>query len=290
MICLPTVVGMVTRIALTGLGGLLALAPPTLAPLEWDSGPLTVASLHGIVYTAHRGGALEVPENSMSGLTAAYARGTAQVLDFDTRMLRDGTIVVMHDPTLDRTTYTSGPVDRLDARQWTRVRMRPKASLPGRWHAEPLPTADEVLDRLGGRIVLTLEAKDPRSLDGLAAMIRRRGLVRSVFVNSNDPAVALRAHDMGLMAQLWRSKVQMRTDHPARWARFVDLLDVDYQARDADLVRAARSGIPRVWAHTVNSPRQRDRVLRLGCNGVISDAPGLLTRTPSDVRVRVSGG
>ncbi|MEV6696781.1 glycerophosphodiester phosphodiesterase [Streptomyces sp. NPDC051453] len=281
---------MVTRIALTGLGGLLALAPPTLAPLEWDSGPLTVASLHGIVYTAHRGGALEVPENSMSGLTAAYARGTAQVLDFDTRMLRDGTIVVMHDPTLDRTTYTSGPVDRIDARQWTRVRMRPKASLPGRWHAEPLPTADEVLDRLGGRIVLTLEAKDPRSLDGLAAMIRRRGLVRSVFVNSNDPAVALRAHDMGLTAQLWRSKVQMRTDRPARWARFVDLLDVDYQARDADLVRAARSGIPRVWAHTVNSPRQRDRVLRLGCNGVISDAPGLLARTPSHVRVRVSGG
>ncbi|MGW6355298.1 glycerophosphodiester phosphodiesterase [Streptomyces sp. NPDC055092] len=281
---------MVTRIALTGLGGLLALAPLTPSPLEWGSGPLTVDSLHGIVYTAHRGGALEVPENSMSGLTAAYARGTAQVLDFDTRMLRDGTIVVMHDPTLDRTTYTSGRVDRLDARQWARVRMRPSASLPGRWRAEPLPTAAEVLDRLGGRIVLTLEAKDARSLDGLAAMIRRRGLVRSVFVNSNDPAVALRAHQMGLTSQLWRSKIQMRTDRPARWARFVDLLDVDYQARDADLVRAARSGIPRVWAHTVNSPRQRDRVLRLGCNGVISDAPGLLARTPSHVRARVSAG
>ncbi|MGW6400870.1 glycerophosphodiester phosphodiesterase [Streptomyces sp. NPDC055134] len=281
---------MVTRTALTGLGGLLVLAPLTLSPVEWGAGPLTVDSLPRIVYTAHRGGALEVPENSMSGLTAAFKRGTAQVLDFDTRMLRDGTIVVMHDPTLDRTTYTSGPVNRIDARQWARVRMRPRASLPGHWRAEPLPTVAEVLDRLGGRTVLMLEAKDPRSLGGIAAMIQRRGLTRSVFVNSNDPAVALRAHDMGLTSQLWRSEVQMRTDRPARWARFVDLLDVDYKARDADLVRAVRSGIPRVWAHTVDSPRQRDRVLRLGCNGVISDAPGLLARTPSAVRARVSGG
>ncbi|MFG2519570.1 glycerophosphodiester phosphodiesterase [Streptomyces sp. NPDC048527] len=271
---------MVTRTALTSLGGLLALTPLVLSPLEWGTAPLTVGSLRGIVYTAHRGGALEVPENSLSGLTAAYRRGTAQVLDFDTRMLRDGTIVVLHDPTLDRTTNTTGPVNRIDARQWARVRMRPKASLPGRWRAEPLPTAAEVLDRLGGRTVLMLEAKDPASLGGLSAMIHRRGLTRSVFVNSNDPDVALRAHRMGLTAQLWRTKVQMRTDRPARWARFVDLLDVDYKARDADLVRAVRSGIPRVWAHTVDSPRQRDRVLRLGCNGVISDAPGLLARTP----------
>ncbi|RVU26205.1 glycerophosphodiester phosphodiesterase [Streptomyces antnestii] len=281
---------MVTRSALLSLGGLLALAPSVLSPVEWGPAPLTVDSLPRVALTAHRGGALEVPENSMSGLAAAYGRGTAQVLDFDTRMLRDGTLVVLHDPTLDRTTYASGPVDRIDARQWAAVRLRPRASLPGRWRSERLPTVAQVLDRFGGRTVLMLEAKDPRSLGGLSGMIHRRGLTRSVFVNSNDPAVALRAHQLGLTAQLWRSEEQMRTDRPARWARFVDLLDVDYRARDADLVRAVRSGIPRVWAHTVNTPRQRDRVLRLGCDGVISDAPGLLARTPSGAGAPVSAG
>ncbi|MEU2558213.1 glycerophosphodiester phosphodiesterase [Streptomyces longispororuber] len=272
---------MVTRTVLSGVTA-LALTGPTafLAPLEWGGGPLTVDALPPVVYTAHRGGALEVPENSMSGLVAAVERGTAQVIDADTRMLRDGTLVVMHDATLDRTTYAEGPVRALTARDWERVRLRPPAHVPGRWREERPPTVAEVLDRFGGRVMLMLEAKDPRSLSRLSEMIHARGLARSVFVNSNRPWVARRAHQLGLLAQLWRSRSQLRTDRPERWAPFVDVLDVDYKARDEDLRRAVNSGIPRVWAHTVTTPAQRDRALRLGCNGVITDAPGLLSRTP----------
>ncbi len=272
---------MVIRTALTGLTALALTAPSGfLAPIEWGRGPLTVDALPRVVYTAHRGGALEVPENSMAGLLAAYERGTAQVIDFDTRILRDGTPVVMHDRTLDRTTYAMGPVRMFDRYTWRGVVLRPDASLPGRWRPERAPTVEKVLDRFGGRIMLMLEAKDPHGLDELARLIRSRGLARSVFVNSNSPAVARRAHELGLLAQLWRSKAQLRTDRPERWAAYVDVLDVDHKARDRDLVRAVNSGVPRVWAHTVTTPKQRDRVLRLGCNGVITDAPGLLSRTP----------
>ncbi|WP_461074747.1 glycerophosphodiester phosphodiesterase [Streptomyces deserti] len=279
---------MVTRIALTGLTSAASVVSLTLtghgggapAPLEWGTGPVTVAALPRVTYVAHRGGAREVPENSMSGLMAAYRRGTAHVLDVDTRVLRDGTPVVMHDPTLNRATFLGGEVHRLDLREWQGVRLRPRASLPGSWRSERPPTVAEVLDRLGGRIVLMLEAKDPRGLGPLAALIRARGLTRSVFVNSNDPEVARRAHRMGLLTQLWRSARQLRTDRPERWRSYVDLLDVDIKARDADLVRAVRSGIPRVWAHTVLTPRQRDRALALGCDGIITDAPGRLARHP----------
>jgi glycerophosphoryl diester phosphodiesterase len=277
---------MVTWITVTGLAASLSLSlsmasgslPPT--PLEWGTAPLTVDALPRVTYVAHRGGAREVPENSMSGLMAAYARGTAQVLDLDTRMLRDGTLVVMHDPTLNRTTFLGGEVGGLDRWEWQGVRLRPRDALPGSWRSERPPTVDEVLDRFGGRIVLMLEAKDPRGLVPLAGLIRARGLTRSVFVNSNDPEVARRVHDLGLLTQLWRSARQLRTDRPERWRPYVDLLDVDYKARDVDLLRAVNSGIPRVWAHTVLTPRQRDRVLALGCDGVITDAPGRLARHP----------
>ncbi|MEV5439533.1 glycerophosphodiester phosphodiesterase [Streptomyces sp. NPDC052682] len=288
---------MVTRIALTGLASAASVVSLTLtgpgggvqAPLEWGRAPLTVAALPRVTYVAHRGGAREVPENSMSGLMAAYRRGTAQVLDFDTRVLRDGTPVVFHDPTLNRTTYLGGEVSGLDIREWQGVRLRPRASLPGSWRSERPPTVAEVLDRFGGRIVLMLEAKDPRGLGRLAALIRARGLTRSVFVNSNNPEVARRAHALGLLSQLWRSADQLRTDRPERWRSYVDLLDVDIRARDADLRRAVRSGIARVWAHTVVTPAQRDRALALGCDGVITDAPGRLARHPVRA-VRVSGG
>ncbi|MFF7444779.1 MULTISPECIES: glycerophosphodiester phosphodiesterase family protein [unclassified Streptomyces] len=276
---------MVTRIALTGLASAVSwvsLMGPTI-PLEWGPAPLTVDSLPRVTYVAHRGGAREVPENTMSGLMAAHRRGTAHVLDLDTRMLRDGTLVVMHDPRLDRTTYLGGEVHRLDAREWRGVRVRPKDSLPGSWRSERPPTVARVLDAFGGRVVLMLEAKDPRSLAPLAALIRSRGLTRSVVVHSNDPSLARRAHTRGLVTGLWRSARQLRTDRPERWRSFVDVLDVDYRARDADLVRAAASGIRRVWAHTVVTPAQRDRVLALGCDGVITDTPGRLARVPRRV-------
>jgi glycerophosphoryl diester phosphodiesterase len=275
---------MVTRIALTGLASAASLVsflvPSPTFPLEWGPGPLTVDSLPRVTYVAHRGGAREVPENSMSGLMAAYGRGTAQVLDFDTRMLRDGTLVVMHDPLLNRTTYLGGEVRRLSAQEWRGVRVRPKASIPGSWRSERPPTVAQVLDALGGRVVLMLEAKDPRSVGRLAGLLRARGLTRSVVVNSNDPALARRAHGLGLLSGLWRSAEQLRKDRPERWRSYVDVLDVDHKARDVDLRRAVTSGIRRVWAHTVVTPGQRDRVLALGCDGVITDTPGRLARVP----------
>ncbi|MDI3419985.1 glycerophosphodiester phosphodiesterase [Streptomyces luteolus] len=276
----------ITALALAGQ--LTGVAPGgTTAPLEWSKGgPLTVDSLPRVTYTAHRGGALEVPENSMSGLVAAFERGTAQVLDVDTRMLRDGTLVAMHDSTLDRTTDRKGPVRSLTAKQWRDVRLTPRRSLRGAWRSERPPTVAEVLDRFGGRVVLLLEVKDKAGLAPLARMLHRRGLTRSVLVNSHWPSVAKRAHELGLRTQLWRSARQMRTDKPREWRTFVDVLDVDYKARDQDLVRAVNSGIPHVWAHTVNSVKQRDRVLRLGCDGVITNAPGLLARTPVTGPVR----
>ena len=44
---------------------------------------------------------------------------------------------------------------------------------------------------------------------------------------ANSPEVARTVHAAGLFTHLWRSAAQMRTDVPARWASYVDLLDVD---------------------------------------------------------------
>jgi glycerophosphoryl diester phosphodiesterase len=83
---------------------------------------------------------------------------------------------------------------------------------------------------------------------------------------------------MGLLTGVWRSAAQARTDRPERWRRVVDVLSVDHRARAVDLRRAAHSGIGRVWAHTIRTPAARDRALRLGCDGVMTDTPRRLAR------------
>jgi len=58
---------------------------------------------------SHRGGSLEWPENSPTSFRNTAALPVDQV-EFDIHPTADGEIVVIHDPTLDRTTNGTGPV------------------------------------------------------------------------------------------------------------------------------------------------------------------------------------
>ena len=63
----------------------------------------------GVQLVAHRGGALLWPENSLIAFARAVELG-ADSLEFDVHLSRDGEPVIIHDPTLDRTTTGTGPV------------------------------------------------------------------------------------------------------------------------------------------------------------------------------------
>ncbi|MEV6345585.1 glycerophosphodiester phosphodiesterase family protein [Actinoplanes sp. NPDC051851] len=234
------------------------------------TGAASFAALPGLVMDAHRGGAGEpgVRENSISGANAMLAAGTVDVLDVDTRQLADGTPVLMHDGRVDRTTDHTGVVSGFTRAQWAEVRLD-----TGDQPVEAAPTLAAYLDEIGGKAVITVEAKDAAEVPRLARMIEKRELRDSVLVNTNDPAVARRIHDAGLLTHLWRSVDQLAGDDPRAWAGYVDVLDIDYRATDARIEAAVGSGIPRVWAHTVQTSAQRDRVVGLGVTGVITDYP-----------------
>ena len=59
---------------------------------------------------AHRGGSALAPENTLLAFRQALEWWRADVLELDVQPTRDGEVVVIHDPTLDRTTDGTGPV------------------------------------------------------------------------------------------------------------------------------------------------------------------------------------
>ena len=61
---------------------------------------------------AHRGYPARFPENSLEGITAALQAGAAYV-ELDVQSLADGTLVLFHDPTLLRTTGSTGEIFEL---------------------------------------------------------------------------------------------------------------------------------------------------------------------------------
>ena len=60
---------------------------------------------------AHRGHSIEYPENTTTAYQKAIELG-AEMIECDVNVTRDGVLVMIHDPTLDRTTNGTGRVNQ----------------------------------------------------------------------------------------------------------------------------------------------------------------------------------
>ncbi|MGH7396090.1 MAG: glycerophosphodiester phosphodiesterase [Candidatus Rokuibacteriota bacterium] len=122
------------------LGAVTAAAPDTIAPR----------------FAAHRGGALLWPENSLLAFRNALALGV-DFLELDVHLTRDGELVVIHDPTLERTTTGTGPVRARALAELGDLRLKDRG---GAVVEEGIPTLDEVVGlAAAGKRQILLEIK-----------------------------------------------------------------------------------------------------------------------------------
>ena len=90
------------------------------------------------------------PENSLAAVRAAVEAGYA--IEIDLQPSADGVAMVFHDETLDRLTAETGPVNARSAAALQ--------AIPLRDCDEGIPTLDQVLDTVAGRVPLLIEIKD----------------------------------------------------------------------------------------------------------------------------------
>jgi glycerophosphoryl diester phosphodiesterase len=107
---------------------------------------------------AHRGGADLFPENTLAAYEGAAALGCRAVEAGDLQLTADGVLVAMHDATVDRTTTGTGNVSDLSLAAVRALRVDASQWFAGGWTDQPVPTFEEILDRLGGRVVLVPES------------------------------------------------------------------------------------------------------------------------------------
>ena len=105
--------------------------------------------LQGIFY-AHRGLHDETrPENSMAAFRAAKKAGYG--IELDVHLLSDGTLAIMHDSSLKRTTGAEGRIEDLTVEQLSQY------YLDGT--LETIPTLEQVLQLYNGEIPMIVELK-----------------------------------------------------------------------------------------------------------------------------------
>jgi glycerophosphoryl diester phosphodiesterase len=235
---------------------------------------------------AHRGNSAFAPENTLEALEQGVSIG-AHALEFDVRVTGDGIAVVMHDPTLERTTNGSGAVNahtladlqQLDAGfYFTRDNGQ---TFPFRGRGIRIPTLESVLAAFPA-IPFILELKTPDASAETKRLLRAaRAQGRALVCAFDDDAIApFRGSDFACGAsQKELVRLYLRAILP------VGPMQVRYQAlaippafrllplpvlRFARMARAA--GIcTHVW--TVDDPAQARRYWAGGVNGIISNDP-----------------
>ena len=213
----------------------------------------------------HRGAAGIEPENTLRSFRRA-AREGADAIELDLRASRDRHLVVMHDPTVDRTTNGTGLVSGMSLTGLQGL----DAGL-----GERIPTFEEVLEATD--LPIHAELKEVGAVEPLAKLVWRQGLTERITAISFD------------LETLFRVKVSL-PDLPVglilsgappegiEQARSVDASVISFEAAhlSAEAVERCREAGLDTAAWTVNDPGQMRRVVGLGIDFVATDRPDLL--------------
>ncbi len=236
----------------------------------------------------HRGNRAHAPENTIESFAQAVSAG-ADAIEFDVHLSADGIPVVVHDPTLERTTDGVGEIARTSYDALRRADAgahftKDGKSFPYRGMGHRIPRFEEVVEAFPSTPLL-IEIKAPLAATLVRQIIEDRKAVDRVVVDSFRPE-ALRVFDgSGIATGASRDGIVrfMRESFGLKRPGRVDFKAIctplSYHGLPIPVKRFARIapsyGVAlHVW--TVNDPRVAADLWKAGVNGIITDDPAVM--------------
>lgn len=127
----------------------------------------------GVIAIAHRGGALNAPENSMRAFENAVEHGY-RYIETDVHLTRDGVLLAFHDDVLDRVTDHEGRIADMDYAEVAEARIA---------GTEPIPLMAELLSSWP-EVKFNIEPKSDAAVKPLCDLIDQAGAIDRVCIGS----------------------------------------------------------------------------------------------------------
>jgi glycerophosphoryl diester phosphodiesterase len=237
-----------------------------------------------LILFGHRGASARAPENTLAAFERAVRDG-AGAIECDVQICADGTPVILHDATVDRTTDGRGAIARLTMAQVRRLDAG--AWFDRRFRGERIPTLEEALEFARGRCLINLELKaapgagaragDAAIAAAVAAALRRAGDRGPVLLSSFSAATlaATRAALPRARLALLASR-SLRGLHAAHRRLRLHAVHPHLRLADARRFAAARREGLRIHVWTVNDPTLAARIAARGADGLMTDDPAAI--------------
>ncbi len=214
---------------------------------------------------AHRGGWNVAPEHTLEAYRMSVASGI-RFIEPDVQVLQDGTVVVMHDSTINRTTTGTGNVSDQTGITWRSLLNDDGARLPGWSTRLRCPTFDEVLREFGNRVVIVPEAKNTGAGTAIVAKLHEFNIRKDMAIIQGSitelaPGVAAGYPCMRMSS----------TDHTGTIAAGIEFTGFGWN--ETDKIAAATAAGLKVIVWTTQRNVDLDSALVAGAVGAFSDDP-----------------
>lgn len=220
------------------------------------------------IQIGHRGLRARAPENTLLGLDTGIRQG-AQALEFDVQRHPDGTLFLLHDLLLDRTTNGRGPAAALP---WTQVRALDAGQ------GERIPTLDEALQTVARRVPVNIELKTWNGTAAAVAAVIRRALAEGwaaedfVVSSFHHPELAdFRRQMPEIPVAVLYLGVALNGFETARTLNACAVCLGDEFA-DEELIARARQQDLSTFVYTVNDAAEKTRCQSSGAAGIFTDS------------------
>lgn len=220
---------------------------------------------------AHRGASGRFPENTLKAFAAAMDAG-AQMCELDVHLTIDGTVVVIHDETVERTTDGRGVVRSMTLEELKRLDAGIRFG--GEFAGERIPTLEEVMTLTEGRCGLNIEIKSAGVERKVCELIVGRRALATAMISSFDwDALAVVRHfqprvRVGLLASQWPARLV-----GAAFELKAESINPRSDIVTEDLCIAAHERNLSVYTWTVDEPAEMRRLIAFGVDGIMTNYP-----------------
>ncbi|MCE5199518.1 MAG: glycerophosphodiester phosphodiesterase [Armatimonadota bacterium] len=231
----------------------------------------------GLEIIAHRGASSMAPENTLAAINLAW-KLSADAVEIDIYLTKDGRTVVMHDSSTARTTgvdmkpsdHTLDELRSLDAGKWKGEQ----------WAGEKIPTLNEVLQTIprGKRLLVEIKCGPEVLPEFFNALKHSRKSDKQVAVISFDAKVikAVKSERPSLQAYLLCSPGLDGAKGLIQTAQSINADGLDVCATDAvnaEFVKQCRDAKMRVYVWTVDDEATATRMAALKVDGITTNKP-----------------
>lgn len=246
------------------------------------SGIVGVSALRSITLedqveiTAHRGGAIASPENTMAAFRRAIRDGTDWI-EIDVQESSDGVVMVAHDSDLKK--VASNPVKIWNATAQELRNIDIGSYYSAEFAAERVPTLEEVLELCAGQVRVNIELKYYGHTDQLEQKVI--DLVERFEMQKQIVIMSLEAKGIAKVKRLrpdWTCGLLTAVAAGDLTRAKVDFLAVNTSLATPAFIQSAHRSGKDVYVWTVNDADTMSAMISRGVDNLITDDPALARR------------